>query len=121
MNNNKKVVLVVDDSILMLERIIPALQEIPGIELVIHAGTCKEARTILQTLKPDLILLDIQLPDKSGISLLEHIKADYQQIVVYMMTNHASEEYRELCRKLGASQFFDKSTDLDRLTETLSI
>jgi len=120
MNNEKKVILVVDDSILILERIIPILQEVSGIGLVVHAGTCHEAHNILQTLKPDLILLDIHLPDKSGISLLEFIKTNYQQVVVYMMTSHPTDQNREICQKLGANRFFDKSTDFDLLTETLT-
>ena len=66
-NNKKKVVLVVDDSLVVLQRMIPMLQGIPNVEFVIHAGTYKEAIDVLDELKPDYILLDIHLPDQSGI------------------------------------------------------
>lgn len=120
MDNKKKVVLLVDDSILLLERMIPLLEETPNIEFVVHAGTYKEASSILDYLRPDVILLDIHLPDKSGISLLELVRKNYERIIVFVMTNQASEQYKDKCEQLGAQRFFDKSADFDRITEALS-
>ena len=120
-NNKKKVVLVVDDSLVVLQRMIPMLQGIPNVEFVIHAGTYKEAIDVLDELKPDYILLDIHLPDQSGIGLLQLVKEKYDQIIVFMMTNSATEQYRTICRQLGASRFFDKSMEFERIPEALAI
>src|SRR6201992_306706 len=119
MKREKKIVLLVDDSILILERMIPLLQSAPGVELVVHAGSYKEAISVLECLQPDLILLDIHLPDKSGINLLEFVHANYEQIVVFMMTNQATDQYRRVCAQLGAQRFFDKATEFEFLTEAV--
>jgi len=120
MKREKKVVLLVDDSILILERMIPLLQDIPEIELVVHAGSYKEAMNVLECLQPDVILLDIHLPDKSGVHLLEFVRARYSQIIVFMMSSDAGDEYREACAKLGAHRFFDKATEFEYLTQAVS-
>jgi DNA-binding NarL/FixJ family response regulator len=119
MKREKKIVLLVDDSTLILERMIPMLQEAPGIELVVHAGSYKDAVSIIECLQPDLILLDIHLPDKSGINLLEFVRENYKQIIVFMMTNQATEHYRAVCAQLGAQRFFDKATEFEFLTEAV--
>jgi DNA-binding NarL/FixJ family response regulator len=119
-NNGKKVVLVVDDSLVVLERMIPMLQNSQHVEFVVHAGSYKEALAVLQEIKPDCILLDIQLPDQSGIELLQLVREKYDQILVFIMTNHASEQYRTMCREMGANRFFDKSMDFARIPEALA-
>jgi DNA-binding NarL/FixJ family response regulator len=120
MKNNKKVVLLVDDSILLLERMIPMLEESPSVQFVIHAGNYQEAAAVLGCTKPDLILLDIQLPGESGLQLLEMVQKNYSHIPVFMMTNHDSQQYREACKRLGAQGFFDKSKDFDRIPEAIA-
>jgi DNA-binding NarL/FixJ family response regulator len=120
-NNEKKVVLVVDDSLVVLERMIPMLQGSQNVEFVVHAGSYKEALAVLQAIKPDCILLDIQLPDQSGIELLQLVREKYDEILVFIMTNHASEQYRTICREMGADRFFDKSMDFARIPEALAV
>jgi len=63
--------------------------------------------------KPDLALLDIQLPGKNGMDLLKGIKDSTKECEVVMLTNSAGEYYREQCRKLGALRFFDKTNDFE--------
>lgn len=120
MNNPKKVVLLVDDSLLILERMIPILDETSNIEFVVHAGTYNEAVTLLEELVPHLVLLDINLPDRSGIDLLRLIGEKYKDIIVFIVTNQATAQYRETCRKLGARHFFDKSRDFEAVSEAIS-
>src|ERR1700753_1681579 len=119
MKREKKIVLLVDDSILILERMIPLLQSAPGVELVVHAGSYKEAISVIECLQPDLILLDIHLPDKSGVHLLEFGHSNYHPIVVFSMTNQATDKYRRVCAQLGAQRFFDKATEFEFLTEAV--
>lgn len=120
MPNEKKTVLIVDDSILIMERMIPILEEIENISFVVQAGTFREAIEVLNTLKPDMVLLDINLPDKSGIELLRVIREQKMEVTVLMITNHSEEYYLETCRKLGARDFLDKSKDMERISGVLS-
>jgi len=120
MKNGKKTVLIVDDSILIMERMIPIMEEIENISFVVHAATYQEGLEVLSRLTPDVVLLDINLPDKSGIELLRLIRERHLETAVLMISNNADIYYRTVCKKLGASHFLDKSTDIDMLPAVLS-
>jgi DNA-binding NarL/FixJ family response regulator len=120
MKNDKKTVLIVDDSILIMERMIPIMEEIENISFVVHASTYQEGLEVLSRLTPDMVLLDINLPDKSGIELLRLIRERHLEIAVLMISNNADTYYRSICKKLGATHFLDKSTDIYLLPAVLS-
>lgn len=117
---NKKVVLVVEDSLLIIERIIGLLNETDDIKMIIHAANYNESMKMINEISADIILLDLNLPDKSGIDLLKEVKTNHPQIKVIVLTNHANESYREICTYMGADYFFDKSLDFDKITETIN-
>jgi len=120
MTKEKKVILLVDQSPVVLERMIPLLEALPNIEFVIHAGTYKEAMGVLGGMKPNMVLMDIDLPDGSGIELLRIVRERFENVIVFITTNFASEQYRALCQRLGARQFFDKSGDYEDITEAVA-
>lgn len=121
MNADKKIVMIVDDSLVILERMICMLEETENIEFVVHAGTYKEALGLLDDLRPDYLLLDIHLPDENGINLLKLVREKYNRILVFIMTNQPTDQYRETCKRLGAARFFDKSCDFERIPEALAL
>ncbi len=120
MKKDKKTILIVDDSALIMERMVPMLEEMENVEFVIHAGTYQEAIELLEKISPQFVLLDIHLPDRSGIELLRTIRERYREIIVLMITNSAGESYREICKKLGARYFFDKSKDFDQIPAVIA-
>ena len=96
------------------------MEEIENISFVVHAATYQEGLEVLSRLTPDVVLLDINLPDKSGIELLRLIRERHLETAVLMISNNADVYYRNICKKLGASHFLDKSTDIDLLPSVLS-
>jgi DNA-binding NarL/FixJ family response regulator len=120
MGNKGKVVLVVEDSLLIIERILRILNEADNIKMVIHAANYAESQKMINEIEADIILLDLNLPDKSGIELLKEIKTSHPQIKVIVLTNHANDNYREICTYMGADHFFDKSSDFDKIPGTIS-
>ena len=120
MKKDKRTVLIVDDSILIMERMIPIMEEIENISFVVHAGSYKEGVEVLSWLTPDMILLDISLPDKSGIELLRLVQERHLGIAVLMISNNSDPYYQNICMKLGARQFLDKSTDIDLISSVVS-
>lgn len=115
MQYKKKMVLIIDDSYLIIERLTDMLKELENVGDVIHALSGMDAMEILKNRTPDVILLDINLPDTNGVELLRTVKEKYPGIIVIMLTNQANDYYRQLCIKLGADHFADKSEDFDMI------
>ena len=111
----KMTVLIVDDSPLILTKITELLEEFRAITTLKTCGSYAHAVHELDTCLPKIALLDINLPDKSGIELLKYVKAKSPETTVIMFTNHSTSYYRTLCLNLGANYFLDKSQDFDNI------
>jgi DNA-binding NarL/FixJ family response regulator len=111
-------ILIVEDSNLIFQRMKLLLSELDCISRIIQSADGFEALTALKELKPDVVLLDINLPGKSGISILKEIKSS-SEIKVVMLSNYSDDYYRTLCASLGADHFLDKSTEFDQIATVL--
>ncbi|HEV7780504.1 MAG TPA: response regulator transcription factor [Chitinophagaceae bacterium] len=107
----KLTILIVDDNMNFVDRMINLLEDADNVGYINVSGNYDEARRLLATEEPDVVLLDINLPGKNGIELLKLIRQNKQQCEVIMITNHADDYYRQQCRDLGAKHFLDKSND----------
>ena len=79
-------VLVVDDTIVFRKIISDALEEIPGVEVVGKAGNGKMALVRIKDLHPDIITLDIEMPEMNGIEVLEVIKREKIDVGVIVLS-----------------------------------
>jgi len=112
-------VLVVDDEpdIRMLLR---DVLEDEGYEVAL-AGSVAEAKTVRRARRPDLVLLDVWMPDGDGVSLLkEWTDEDRLPFPVVMMSGHGNVETALDATRLGAYDFIEKPLSIDKLTITLS-
>jgi two-component system OmpR family response regulator len=112
-------VFLVEDSALLRERLAALLASIPGARLVGHAATSEAALRGIREAAPDVVVCDIQLEQGSGFDVLRGVKAANPAVDVYMLTNFASESYRQAALRYGARGFFDKSTQFEALKEAL--
>jgi DNA-binding NarL/FixJ family response regulator len=115
-----KTILVVDDSPLIINRLIEMLSETPNIGWIKTAGSYAEAIEIMATHRPGILLLDINLPDKSGIEILRTCRISNSRVKIIMITNQANELYQKLCFKLGADYFVDKSKEFEQIAGIIS-
>jgi DNA-binding NtrC family response regulator len=83
------------------------------------AGSLAEARIQLVRQRPDVVLMDLRLPDGSGIDLLEDLD-DRSSIETILITGHASVESAVEALRLGASDYLTKPVNLQRLKAVLS-
>lgn len=114
-------VFLVEDSALIVERLQAMLASIEGATTVGHAARADDAvRGILET-RPDIVVLDISLAHGSGIEVLRAVRDLAPEIEVYMLTNSAGPAYRRIAAQLGANAFFDKSTEFERVRDTLAV
>lgn len=113
-------VLIADDSILIRERLRELISGVAGTEIVGEATNGPETLAALGQLKPDVLILDIQMPEGNGIKALETIKNQRIAPVVIMLTAFPYPQYRKKCLEAGAEYFFDKSTEFKRVAEVLA-
>lgn len=112
MKTNALNVLLVDDVNLILQKMKMFLSIVPTVNKVDTADTAEEAFSLLETNRPELVVLDVNMPGTSGIDMLRKIRAsDQPQPVVVMLTNQKERLFRDTCLGLGADYYLDKSTD----------
>jgi len=101
-------VLVVDDFAPWQEFVTSALQSDPQYEVVGFVSDGATAITECKRLKPDLILLDIGLPDYDGITVAKQIRRVLPESDIVFFTQHTSMDYVQAAFELGARGFMDK-------------
>jgi DNA-binding NarL/FixJ family response regulator len=114
-------VAIVDDSAVIKERLMQRLSQLDGIQLAWQAQNAAEAIAAFRQLKPEVAILDIQMPDRSGIEVLVHIKKESPWTTVIMLTNYPLPPFRKYCLEAGADYFFDKSTEFEKVIEVLRL
>lgn len=73
----------------------------------------------MRVLKPDVAIVDVRMPRRSGIDLLADIKNMQDILKVIMLTNYYTPETREKCFRQGADYFFDKSGEMEEVISVL--
>ncbi|SHO57470.1 Regulatory protein LuxO [Vibrio quintilis] len=95
------------------------LMPLDDIDITI-VGTGKEALDSLQKREPDLILLDLRLPDMTGMDVLREVKVIYPDVPVIFMTAHGSIETAVEAMRHGAQDFLIKPCEANRLRVTVN-
>ncbi len=86
---------------------------------VVEASDGKEALEAVRLVRPDLILMDLQLPDMDGLSVTQRIKADPEtaEIPIIALTAHAMDEHRSHAREAGCCCFISKPISYQNFLE----
>src|SRR5918995_5331264 len=100
--------LVVDDHEVVREGLVSMLDRRPGFQVVGEAGTVAEAIDAARRLQPDLIVMDVRLPDGSGIEACREIRAEFPATRVVMLTSYPDEEAVFSAIVAGASGYLLK-------------
>ncbi|MBE0675769.1 MAG: response regulator transcription factor, partial [Bacteroidales bacterium] len=112
-------IVLIDDSDLLRKTVKRACEEIKNVEIV---GEAKDGLTALEVIKdkqPDLIILDIRMPELNGISVLKKMKEEGTRCKICILTNYPHQQYKEKCRAEGADYFFDKNKDFKLMLITI--
>ena len=78
-----------------------------------------QALKILAEEMPDVMVLDLKMPGIDGLEVLRQVKKNYPQLLVIILTGHGSEKVEEEARRLGAFDYLEKPTEIDKLVETI--
>ena len=100
--------LVVDDHEVVRQGLVAMLQRRPGFQVVAEAGTAAEAVEMARRYQPDLVIMDVRLPDGSGIEACREIRAEMPGIRVVILTSYPDEEAVFSAIVAGASGYLLK-------------
>jgi two-component system LytT family response regulator len=110
----KKTALIIDDERLARNELKKLLQDFPEIEIIGEAMNAGEAKTLISELRPDLIFLDIQMPEKTGFELLEELDR-----VPFVIFTTAHDEFALKAFEVNAMDYLLKPIDPQRLTDAI--
>lgn len=112
-------IVIADDAVMVRERLRALIEELPGVEIVAETGDARSSAEVVRRLRPDVLVLDIQMPCGSGLDTLRQVKREPQSPTVIILTNCATSEHRTFCREAGADYFYDKSYEFEKVRDAI--
>ncbi len=113
----KNTILIVDDHALFREGLRAIIERNPRYEVVGEAGNGREALKMAGKLKPDLALMDISLPDRSGLELIREIQKLSPKTRVMVISMHSKIDYIVKAFQAGAAGYVVKESASDKLQQ----
>ena len=107
--------LIIDNSSLVAERLIDLLTEQRNIGAIAKVANGSEANAILKQVIPDIILLDMRLPDINSLELLTELRVKYPSIRFIVTSDESNDVYRDICEKKGAAFFVNKADEFQKI------
>ena len=113
-------VVITDDHIMVREGLKQLLELDGTVRVVGEASDGYECLSVIKEKKPDILLLDINMPNLNGIQTLERIKKDKINVKVLMLTIHNEVEYVERAKYLGADGYVLKDSESSVLKKAIN-
>lgn len=114
MSNNRPTILICDDSLLVRKKLKDCLVEC-GDYNIIEAANGQTSVEIFKQHRPDLVFLDIVMPDKNGIDALNEMKAIKGDAKVIMLSSSGTRTHLKAAMEAGASDFIQKPWEKDQI------
>ncbi|MDZ7794255.1 MAG: response regulator [Spirochaetia bacterium] len=113
------IILIADDSALIRSNLGKLItQKIEDINLK-NSSDVKNTLRNLYSLPVDVLILDIQFPDGSGLDVLRYLKNHPDRPFIIVLTNNSRQKIREQSLHLGADLFFDKTEEYEKVVEEI--
>jgi DNA-binding NarL/FixJ family response regulator len=112
-------VLIVDNNLPIIKRLKLLLSELEKIETISYAFTYKEAIKVYMETKPEVVIIDTDLPAKDCFSLLLEIKGAGLSTKLVVLYNNEDEDLKAKCKSLGADYLFDKYHEFEKIPATI--
>ncbi|MFZ5866340.1 MAG: response regulator [Thermodesulfobacteriota bacterium] len=117
----KKRILIVDDHPVVRVGLKSIVARGKAFEVVGEAGTSREALSMALELKPDIVLLDISLPDGDGVNLLRELRKVLPQVICLMVSVHKDAGHIARSFQAGATGYLIKESMPEQLVEALEV
>src|SRR5215211_4607572 len=110
---------IVDDHQLARESLRDMLTDEPDLEVVGEAASGREALSLCSRLHPDLVLMDVRMPEVDGLTATRKVKQRYPKISVLMVTMHENPDYLLEALKAGAAGYVLKDASQDEVVSAV--
>lgn len=104
-------ILIADDHAVVRSGLRALLRADPELEIVGEAGEGEEALRLAETLRPDLVMLDITMPPQNGIETARRLKAKHPELIVLFLTMHEDESLLHEALRAGAAGYVIKRAE----------
>ncbi len=112
-------VLIVEDEPTVRERLSRAIENHASLTLLASVGSCAEARTVFTLTPPQVMLVDIGLPDGDGVELIREVTARHETIGVMVITIFGDEKHVLAALKAGAAGYLLKDSAMEDIGEAV--
>ncbi len=113
-------VIIADDSRLSRDWLIVLLNSQKQVEIVKVCDNGISALEALREMKPDLAIIDFEMPGLNGLEVLKEIRKTNTSLKFILLTFYAFDSYRQAAKQAGADYFFSKSDDYENLKTLLN-
>lgn len=110
---------IADDHPLMREGIKKVLNKEVDFDLIAEASKGSEVLGMLENELPDILILDISMPEKSGLELIKDVRAIYLNLPILILSIHPEERFAVRCIKSGANGYINKSSITEELVKAI--
>jgi two-component system, NarL family, response regulator LiaR len=111
--------LLADDHAVLRQGTAELLQREPDLEVVGEAGDGQQAIELVQTLKPDIVIMDVRMPVLSGVEATRRIREAWPQVQVLVLTAHDDDQYVFSLLQAGASGYLLKTAPVGDLVRAI--
>jgi DNA-binding NarL/FixJ family response regulator len=111
---------IVDDHYMIIEGITSLMHNQPEIDIIGHAQNAQSCMSFLQRMQPDVIFLDINLPDKSGIEICKDIRKMYPAIKIIALSTFNQNSYIEKMLENGATGYLLKNATKEEMLDAIN-
>jgi len=108
-------ILLADDSELILKRLKDIVIDYDQVELTGSYRNGMDALNAIRDTQPDLVILDLKMPDLTGLEVLHEIRKENKTMKFVILTLFSSGFYRQKAMNEGADYFFSKEEDFDKI------
>ena len=117
---NKKI-LVCDDSVLARKQLMDAVKEIADGAIFLEGKNGAEAVELYKKEKPDIVFMDIVMPEKDGNEALSEIKAFDNDAIIIIVSSVGTQEQLKKAIQLGAKDFIQKPFEKNQISEIIEL
>lgn len=112
-------VVIADDHAIVRRGLVQIIAETPDMELVGQAENGHELLALIGELKPDVVVMDINMPEKSGWDVMLQLKSEKNKIPVVVLSISAKEDYALKFIQAGAAGYLSKASAPEQLVEAI--